>query len=966
MQPLISIKQFKLILLVLVILLSAIFAISCFLNTYSADQSLIDFLNYSNQVSAIANKFDAYENFTPDTLFDNTTLKETSENIKMISAATLVEKLHLIATFQSYGEVIISNQYTSLTISAHTKKVITSDNLSFELSTLPQFKYTSDLPDVLLPIEDIAAAMEYVISEDEYGITISQPFQTKRLIVRSNSTIEKYGAVASAYGFDDYYVLQYATINDAMQAYDILSQDSNVISVDPDIMFFVESSEDLTEDDMSAEITATEETTYSYNSWGASDSYMRFKSYNNSLKSIYGLSNLNSPIVAVLDSGIDQTHPLFANRIAQNGYNFVDSNTSNYYDDNNHGTHVSGIIADLTLTNVQILPLKVIASNGEGPATAIVNAIEYAIQLKQNGQNIVALNMSFGSKTSISTSYYENAIKKALANDILSVVASGNDSSSADKIEPAKVASAITVGAIDSAKEHASFSNYGNCLDVVAPGVQINSSIPNNKYTYYSGTSMATPHVAALVASLYSIPNNSYSPESISTILLDNVQDLGTSGKDVYFGYGLARLPVLQAEKDPDAPEIPPSVYTIVASAGSGGHISPNGTFTVDEGSDLEFSFTPNADYSVSSITINGVQTSYSGNSYTLENITQNITISVAFTATSNSNYYRLTLSKTNGGDIILRSGQPIKVDTIQDNDLFTTVVLIAKRTNLAFSVSPYEWYQVESVMVDNVKRNVTSIMTKLITADTTIVCRFKRQQNAPPVEEEPPTDPDDNTNDDNNDPADDIGEPTDPNDDNNDPVDNIDEPTDPNDDNSDPVDDTDEPSDPNDDNSDPVDDIDEPSDPNDDNSDPVDDIDEPTGPNDDDSDPVDDTDEPTDPNDDDSDPTDDIGEPTDPVDPPDDNNENPENNNENPSDTNKENGSSNDTINRDNLIGDNGSEDTPSSLKPENGNNDIITEEGSAPLIESSSIITMLIVVVFGIITIIALICFYFARRSR
>jgi subtilisin family serine protease len=743
-------SRISLLLLLFVAFIVVLSIFSSYLFNQQSDQNLIDFLSYSDAVNSITEKYDENQTFLTDVVLDNSILKD-SNNTKMISVGILVEKSNVVASFNTYGQLTLSNQFTTLTIKSNSKTVLGSGDTTFTLSVYPEFTYQSDIPDVLLPVEEIASALGYTTSEDDNGLTLSFPFQTKRLIIRSDKKIPEYGAVASADGYDNYLILQYSTVSDTINAYNKFLNSKDVESVQPDVLFFIESTDDTTES--TTEPYATGESSYEYTSWGGADSQMRFSSYNQSLTTLYG-SNLNTPIVAVLDSGIDSSHTAFTNRIASNGRNFTSSNTSNYTDDNSHGTHVSGIITDLTLPNVKILPLKVMNSKGEGTSSAVINAIEYAIQLKNNGANIVALNMSFGSESSVSNSVYKTVIEKAYSNNILSIVAAGNDNTSANQTDPAKVEKAITVAATDSAKRKASFSNYGSVIDVAAPGVQITAAIPgNNAYASYSGTSMAAPHVTALVASLYLIPNNGYTPASIEAIITENALDLGSTGKDTYFGYGLARLPLLSGGVVPDDPDsdqgtdnpdsTPTTQYRVTASAGTGGSITPNGTFMVDENSYLEFQFKPNSGYAVLSVTINGNTESYQSTLYIISKVTSNITISVKYQSvnTKISGYSRVTLTQTKGGDIVLNNGSPINIDSEETGEVFSTIVLVKDRTHLLLSFVPHEWYEVQEVWVDSINRTSTitnnTISQYVNRTDYTILCKFKLMYSSDPDEEE-------------------------------------------------------------------------------------------------------------------------------------------------------------------------------------------------------------------------------------
>jgi subtilisin family serine protease len=219
----------------------------------------------------------------------------------------------------------------------------------------------------------------------------------------------------------------------------------------------------------------------------------------------------SSTIVAVVDSGIDLTHPDLVSKLWTNpadgthGWNFI-NNTADVQDDDGHGTHVSGIIAAATNDgvgvagvnwNAQIMPLKFIDATGNGSTDAAVSAIYWAVQ---HGARVI--NASWDG-SAYSQALYD-AINYAGAAGVVVTVAAGNESSNND-ITPTYPASirlpnVISVAAIDSTGALASFSNYGpSTVDVAAPGVNIWSTIPGS-YAAYSGTSMAAPFVAGVVS----------------------------------------------------------------------------------------------------------------------------------------------------------------------------------------------------------------------------------------------------------------------------------------------------------------------------------------------------------------------------------------------------------------------------------------------------------------------------------
>lgn len=227
-------------------------------------------------------------------------------------------------------------------------------------------------------------------------------------------------------------------------------------------------------------------------------------------------------VVAVIDTGVDVDHPELKPNII-GGRNFTtdyNGDPNNFRDNHYHGTHVSGIIA-ATINDgipnahlvgvsprVKILALKVLTGDGKGNATWITNAINYAIDWRgPRGEKVSVINMSLGGPTHYQIMH--DAIKRAVANDILVVCSAGNngdgDDSTIEFTYPGSYPEVVQVGAVDQNKKLAPFSNTNDEVDLVAPGVNIISAYPGAKYAMLSGTSMAAPHVTGAAALLINV-----------------------------------------------------------------------------------------------------------------------------------------------------------------------------------------------------------------------------------------------------------------------------------------------------------------------------------------------------------------------------------------------------------------------------------------------------------------------------
>jgi subtilisin family serine protease len=243
-----------------------------------------------------------------------------------------------------------------------------------------------------------------------------------------------------------------------------------------------------------------------------------------------------------VDTGVDYTHPDLKNRVLKElGYDFV-NNDGDAMDDNWHGTHVAGIIAAEANNgqgisgiagplNVKIIPVKVADKDGQTISGTVAKGMQYAVD---HGADIINLSIGFESKDEI----IEQAICYAGEKGVLVVASSGNNNDDCDEYSPSGDSGVYTVGAITSSYERASFSNYGDSLQIVAPGVGILSTVPGGKYGVRDGTSMAAPIVTA-VAAILKAEDPRMKPDQIIRVLNETARDLDQKGKDSYTGYGL-------------------------------------------------------------------------------------------------------------------------------------------------------------------------------------------------------------------------------------------------------------------------------------------------------------------------------------------------------------------------------------------------------------------------------------------
>jgi subtilisin family serine protease len=259
-------------------------------------------------------------------------------------------------------------------------------------------------------------------------------------------------------------------------------------------------------------------------------------------------------VVTVVDTGVDYTHPDLAANMwtapaaftvniggtaitcpaGSHGFNAI-TRTCDPMDDNNHGTHVSGTIGgagnnSMGVTGVNwtasVMGTKFLDSTGSGSTSDAVNAIEFAIQAKSrfgSAANVRVLSNSWGG--SGFSQVLLDEINKANTNGMLFVAAAGNNGSNNDTTPtyPASFSapSIVTVAATDNTDRLASFSNFGQSVHLAAPGVLILSTTIGNSYQYFSGTSMATPHVSGAAALILS--RCALDTASLKTLILNSV-----------------------------------------------------------------------------------------------------------------------------------------------------------------------------------------------------------------------------------------------------------------------------------------------------------------------------------------------------------------------------------------------------------------------------------------------------------
>ncbi|WP_299036948.1 S8 family peptidase [uncultured Pseudokineococcus sp.] len=220
----------------------------------------------------------------------------------------------------------------------------------------------------------------------------------------------------------------------------------------------------------------------------------RIDQRNRPLSGTYTYGTTASGVTAyVIDTGIATAHPDFGGRAS----NVYDALGGNGQDCNGHGTHVAGTVGGAThgvAKGVRLRGLRVLGCDGSGSTSGIIAAVDW---VRANAAKPAVANMSLGGGYSAALN---RAVDSLAASGVSVAVAAGNENQDACGVSPASAAGALTVAASDKADARASFSNYGSCAEIYAPGVDITSTWLSGGTRTISGTSMASPHVAGAMA----------------------------------------------------------------------------------------------------------------------------------------------------------------------------------------------------------------------------------------------------------------------------------------------------------------------------------------------------------------------------------------------------------------------------------------------------------------------------------
>lgn len=434
---------------------------------------------------------------------------------------------------------VSSNLQEALDISKNTEKKLTDGNDAEDASALTAYLKKRDV---------------YQVSKNGSTIKVEAPYQMQRLIVCTAQPVrDTYGASDVVYDTQNScYILTYATEEETKTACGKLQKEFGSSSVFPDEAVVLKSQDNAAVQTQTA--TSSEEN--SYTAWSVHMSGL------DSLKTeAEADDSLGKVKVAVIDTGVNRNHVMLKGRIASSSRKMtsylssLDVSDPDYdYEDvdySGHGTHVAGILADGTSSQVKLIIIRAFVRTSEGTTVAsaldLLNAMQYAVK---KGAKVINLSADISSSISKDLyQMYERSLKKLRNKGAVICVAAGNQMNgesknmAVNKSYPARSKYVLAIGSLKKNKKKSSFSYYGRALDFVAGGdnVRSASNADSSSYRIMSGTSQATPVISA-AAAMIRLYHPSYSRSQVVRVLRQH-SSRGKNGTKVLLkGYGLVYM----------------------------------------------------------------------------------------------------------------------------------------------------------------------------------------------------------------------------------------------------------------------------------------------------------------------------------------------------------------------------------------------------------------------------------------
>lgn len=396
------------------------------------------------------------------------------------------------AGIRVYGSLLIVTVLLVLIVSSLSTALAQDDSNQIFLPLISGGGATTTATEVV-PNQYIVVLRSEVARPNGEGVRSATADEIQAAAQRTMSTVDRYGG-------EILYTYEHSIHGFAAQ---IPAEGLEAITSDPDVAFV--------EPDQVFSITGEQTPAV----WGLD----RIDQTDRPLDNTFVYATSGAGVHAyIVDTGIRSTHEEFSGRMGE-GFSAINDGQGTE-DCQSHGTHVAGTVGGTTYgvaKDVTLHAVRVLDCQGSGTNSQVIAGIDW---VTENHIKPAVANMSLGG--SVSTAL-DNAMRASIAAGVTYAVAAGNETQNACFSSPARVAEALTVGASTQSDRRASFSNFGSCVDIFAPGQQITSAVNNSDSATdtYSGTSMASPHVAGVIA-LYLEANPDASPATIFSALLDN------------------------------------------------------------------------------------------------------------------------------------------------------------------------------------------------------------------------------------------------------------------------------------------------------------------------------------------------------------------------------------------------------------------------------------------------------------